>query len=131
MAPERRLTLSASSIIQPKRCRSSRAASAIVRPGPHFHDNHYLVLHAEGDKVGPIQLEEHISHPGARWGWYVNGEVVAGQVTATGPVVTRDEAKAELGRNGGSGWNSTACSKVTGRLRLVWARRGTVPRRKR
>ena len=69
-----------------------------VRPGSHFQDNQYLVLNAEGYKVGSIQLEEHMTDPDARWGWYINGEIVAGQVSPSGHVATRDEAKAELAK---------------------------------
>jgi len=46
-----------------------------------------------------IQLEEHMTNPDARWGWYINGEIVAGQITAIGHVTTREQAKAELAKH--------------------------------
>ena len=63
-----------------------------VCPGSQFHDNQYLALNAEGYKVGTIQLEEHMTDPDARWGWYINGEIVAGQVTATGHLQTASDS---------------------------------------
>jgi len=57
------------------------------------------LVNAEGYKVGTVQLEEHMTDPDARWGWYINGEIVAGQITAIGHVTTREQAKAELAKH--------------------------------
>jgi len=58
----------------------------------------YEIVNAAGYGVGTIQHEPHVPSE-LKWGWYINGEIVAPQVRNSGRAVSLNEAKVDLAKH--------------------------------
>jgi hypothetical protein len=69
-----------------------------IWPHEDWDERQYAVLTDAGQQLGTIQFHAETSNK-KKWGWYINGEIVAGIVHSRGTATTLRDAADKMAKN--------------------------------